>query len=159
MSSYLSFQWPNPQGACCYRSFDNPNDHSIIAIKVPWLQWPNDPLEDVHSPWWVIREKSFAAVRLWKKILHEKLESETHHKHMKITSIVLMNEQLRLTIDDLGEGDDHLKLFYGFAADEIAKLNEVKGLDLGKDVVKWVGSGRDAVPVFRRIRKRNTALV
>ncbi|KAJ4036920.1 hypothetical protein NW756_008960 [Fusarium oxysporum] len=132
MSSYLSFQWPNPQGVCCYRSFDNPNDHSIIAIKVPWLQWPNDPLEDVHSPWWVIRERSFAAVRLWKKILHEKLERE---------------------------GDDHLKLFYGFAADEIAKMNEVKGLDLGKDVVKWVGSGRDAVPVFRRIRKRNTALV
>ncbi|KAI1055907.1 hypothetical protein LB506_009314 [Fusarium annulatum] len=141
MSSYLSFQWPNPQGVCCYRSFDNPNDHSIIAIKVPWLQWPNDPLEDVHSPWWVIRDKSLAAVRLWKKILHDKLSSETYHKHMKITSIVLMNEQLRLTIDDLGDGDDHLKLFFGFAADEIANMKEVKGLDLGKDVVKWIGRG------------------
>ncbi|CVK98385.1 uncharacterized protein FMAN_12371 [Fusarium mangiferae] len=139
MSSYLSFQWPNPQGVCCYRSFDNPNDHSIIAIKVPWLQWPNDPLED--------------------KILHDKLSSETYHKHMKITSIILMNEQLRLTIDDLGDGDDHLKLFYGFAADEIANMKEVKGLDLGKDVVKWIGKGRDAVPIFRRVRTRSTDLV
>lgn len=78
---------------------------------------------------------------------------------MKITSIVLMNEQLRLTIDDLGDGDDHLKLFFGFAADEIANMKEVKGLDLGKDVVKWIGSGRDAVPVFRRVRKRSTDLV
>ncbi|KAF4948351.1 hypothetical protein FGADI_9663 [Fusarium gaditjirri] len=132
MSSYLSFQWPNPQGVVCYRSFDNSNDHSIIAVKVPWLKLPNDPLEDVHSPWWVIREKSLAAVRLWKENLHRKLPRE---------------------------GDDHLKLFYGFAADEIAGMKEVKALDLGKDVVKWVGSGRDAVPVIRRVRTRKTDLV
>ncbi|KAJ4267277.1 hypothetical protein NW762_003381 [Fusarium torreyae] len=158
MSAYLSFQWPRPDHSnyiCWHRTFDHQNANSLIALQVPWIQWPNDPFSDVNSHWRTIRDKARQAVQDWLDVLEVKISGETYYGHMRLTCMILMNEQLRLTVDSLGEGEEHQQLFYGFAADEVAGLEEVKGLKLGKKVVKIVGSGREAYAVaVQRGKKR-----
>ncbi|CAF3516726.1 unnamed protein product [Fusarium graminearum] len=156
-SSYFTFQWPCPQDnnfICWHRGFDNPNRNIMVALLVPWIQWPNNPLDDANSHWTVIQDKAHQAVTQWRRALREKVSGEVHQKHMKLTSIILMNSQLRLTVDSLGEGEEHMMLFYGFAADELMDMEDVRDVRMGKSVIKWIGDGQDAYPVLRNFRSR-----
>ncbi|KAF4444257.1 hypothetical protein F53441_11201 [Fusarium austroafricanum] len=153
MNAFLSSQWQNEGNVSIFRALDNRNANCMVFLYVPWISWPNHPLDDVNSPWREIQHKAHLGVQQWKADLRGKLSGELHRKHMTLTSVIQTNQQLRLTVDSLGEGEEHMKLFYGFAADEIAKLDCVKGLDLGKDVIKWVGRGSDAYPVVRKSKR------
>ncbi|PTD08282.1 hypothetical protein FCULG_00006991 [Fusarium culmorum] len=112
------------------------------------------PLDDANSHWTVVQDKAHQAVTQWRRALREKVSGEVHQKHMKLTSIILMNSQLRLTVDSLGEGEEHMMLFYGFAADELMDMEDVRGVRMGKSVIKWIGEGQDAYPVLRNSRSR-----
>ncbi|KAH6949913.1 hypothetical protein HG530_001049 [Fusarium avenaceum] len=157
MSSYLNFQWPRPEHSdflCYHRCFDKENANILIDLKVPWIQWPNHPLDDANSPWRTIRDKALQAVQDWLYVLNKKALGEVHHRHMRIMCMVLMHEQLHLTAVSLAEGEEHMKLFYGFAADAVVELEDIKGLNLGKKLIKMIGSGKEAYPVMRKFRNR-----
>ncbi|KAL3602715.1 hypothetical protein FPOAC2_07027 [Fusarium poae] len=156
-SPYLSFQWPRTDNAnfvCWHRGFDNSNANIMVALLIPWIQWPNNPLDDANSHWTVIQDKAHQAFCDWRRALREKVSGEAHQKHMKLTSIILMNSQLRLTVDSLVQGEEHMMLFYGFVADELMEMEDVRDLRMGKSVIKWIGSGEDAYPVVRNFRSR-----
>ncbi|CAJ0550362.1 Ff.00g102920.m01.CDS01 [Fusarium sp. VM40] len=155
MSSYLSFQWPHPEHSnflCYHRCFDKENTNILIALKVPWIQWPNHPLDDANSPWRTIRDKSLQAVQDWLYVFNEKVSGEVQHSHMRIACMVLMHGQLHLTADSLAKGEEHMKLFYGFAADAVAELIDMENSKLGKKRIKIIGSGKEAYPVMRKSR-------
>nr|CEG04157.1 unnamed protein product [Fusarium clavum] len=157
-SESFTFQQPcsnTPNYICWHRGLNNANDNMMIALVVPWIQWPNNPLDDANAEWPIIRDKARQAVLQWRRVLREKVLGEAHQRHMKITSIILMNSQLRLTVDSLGKGEEHMSLFYGFVADELMEMDEVRDVNMSKSLIKWIGQGDDAYPVVRNFRSRS----
>lgn len=45
-------------------------------------------------------------------------------------------------------------MFYGFVADELMEMEEVRDVRMGKNIIKWVGTGEDAYPVVRKSKPR-----
>ncbi|KAF4976866.1 hypothetical protein FZEAL_6531 [Fusarium zealandicum] len=138
---YLDFEWPRPEHSnyvSWHRKFDETNRNFLVALQVPWIRWPNLPDEDANSDWRVIRDKAHRAVKEWKRELDRKVSGEKYYLHLRLTCMILMNEQLRLTVDSLkpAGAEHHQMLFYGFCADEVLILSEVKDINLGKRVVK-----------------------
>ncbi|KAF5023884.1 hypothetical protein F66182_4043 [Fusarium sp. NRRL 66182] len=158
MSTFLDFQWPHPDHPnfiCWHRAFDNTNSNSLIALRIPWIQYPPT---DAKTCWHSIRDMARQAVQDWAVVLEDKISGEAYYVHQRVTSMIHMNEQLRLTVDSLaGDAEENMLLFYGFAADEVAALPAIRDLKLGRKVVKMVGSGREAHPIAvpRRGKKRS----
>ncbi|KAF4461416.1 hypothetical protein FALBO_11789 [Fusarium albosuccineum] len=153
MSANLIFSWSKPDHPnyiCWKRTFDQTNENALVCLEVPWVQWPNHPLDDAGSSWRMIREKARNAVEDWLVVLERNLSGEAYSHHMRITCMVQLNQQLRQTVDKLGDGEEHEMLFYGFAADEVAKLPEMESLNLGSKVIKIRGKGRDAEAIIRK---------
>ncbi|KAM5350467.1 hypothetical protein ACJ41O_006972 [Fusarium nematophilum] len=139
MSTYFAYQWEPRAPASGFitslRSFDAANKNCLVTLKIPFPQWPNDPMADINSNWEVIRRKAIDAMRKWIELVFTEAEGDQLPALSILTCMAQMNLQLKLLVSRLDKGDRHLRLFYGFVADEIAARAKLEGLNVGGQVI------------------------
>ncbi|KAJ4252553.1 hypothetical protein NW757_005995 [Fusarium falciforme] len=144
MAQYLCYQWIHPDHdawTCADRKFDGLNENAKVKLQIPWIRWPEDESEEgkEHTIHWKdIYNRAVEAVDQWAYVLRQKVSGENFPWHEILSCMIQMHEQLLHTIFTLREKDRHLRLFYGFAADRVAMLEEIQQLAL-KQVVFVVG--------------------
>lgn len=149
MPQYLAYQWihpDHPDWTCAVRQFDAGNKNAMVGLQIPWPRWPeydDDEEGQEHTLHWKdIYDRAAEAVDKAVYLVRRKTMGENFPKHEVISCLLQMHEQLLHTVCTLWPKEEHLRLFYAFAADRVGMVTEIEALRLGKVVTVVKGRAR-----------------